>query len=181
MSEYKHLNANGIIENFQKRINSIRTGRVNASVLDDILVDAYGTKMHIKELATVTLPEPSQILITPFDKTVVEKIEKAINDSNLGVNPINDGAGIRLNFPPLTEESRKEKAKEVGSALEEARISVRNNRQEALKVEKHKKEGGEITEDELKDFEEAIQQEVNNLNKELEEVAEQKKKDLMKF
>ncbi|NJS41359.1 ribosome recycling factor [Candidatus Gracilibacteria bacterium] len=108
---YKYLNSDKILEHFHHKLSGIRTGRVNASVLDTILVDVYGSKLTIKELATITMPEPTQLLITPFDKNLIQDIQKAINNSTLGVNPNDDGAGIRLAFPPLTEENKKERLK----------------------------------------------------------------------
>jgi ribosome recycling factor len=177
---YNILPAQKIIDSFKKTLSSMRTGRVNATVLENILVDAYGTKMHIHEIATINVPENSQLLITPFDKSLNNGIEKAINDSNLGVNPVNDGAGIRLNFPPLTEETRKLRVKEVYKNLEEARIASRNVRQDLLKTEKNKKENSEISEDELRQFETSLQKEIDNLNKELEEIAKNKEAEILK-
>ena len=178
---YQILPANKIKENYQKHLSSIRSGRVNASVLEHILVDAYGTKMHIHELSTINLPEPSQILITPFDKGVLQSMEKAIVDANIGVSPVNDGAGLRLSFPPLTEEARKIRVKEVYALLEDAKISVRNNRQDLLKAQKALKESGEISEDQLKGFESDIQEEVKALNKDLEDLAKSKEEEILKF
>lgn len=182
MSEYDILDrAERIVEDFQLKLKSIRTGRVNANVLDNIEVEAYGTRMHIKELATVTSPEPAQLMITPFDKGILNEIEKKIRESNLGVNPVNDGAGLRLNFPPLTEENRKNKVKEVNKLLEEARILVRGHRTDILKNEKKSKEEGQVTEDELKRFEESLQKDVDQLNKKLDEIAKIKQDELMKI
>ena len=170
-----------IVSHFQDELKSIRTGRVNSSILDSIQVEAYGTMMHIKELATVTSPEPSQLLITPFDKSVNSAIEKAITLANIGANPGNDGAGIRLNFPPLTEENRKLRAKEVDKLLEASKVQVRLNRQEALDVLKQQKTNGEMGEDDFKRAETAIQLEVDHLNKKLEEIATHKREELMKM
>ncbi|MEM1312208.1 MAG: ribosome recycling factor [Patescibacteria group bacterium] len=177
---YKILPAQKIIDNFQKSLSSMRTGRVNAGVLEHILVEAYGSKMKIQEIATVNIPENSQLLITPFDKSLNNAIEKAITDSGLGVNPINDGAGIRLNFPPLTEETRKIRVKEVYKNLEDARISARNVRQELLKSQKSQKENSEISEDDLRNYETRLQQEIDKLNKQLEDIAKAKEVDIMK-
>jgi ribosome recycling factor len=170
-----------IIAHFQEELKSIRTGRVNASILDNIQVEAYGTMMHIKELATVTSPEPAQLLITPFDKTVNNAIEKAITLANIGANPGNDGAGIRLNFPPLTEENRKLRAKEVDKLLEASKVQVRLNRQEAFDIVKKQKSDGEMGEDDYKRAEHAIQMEVDHINKKLDELAAAKREELMKM
>jgi ribosome recycling factor len=137
--------------------------------------------MHIVEIATVTVPEPGQLWITPFDKSLNTAIEKAISQANVGANPTNDGAGIRLTFPPMTEENRKSRVKEIGQLLEEAKISLRGNRQDLLKSKKHAKEEGEISEDELKRFETELQVEVDLLNKKLEELAKQKEEEVMKI
>jgi ribosome recycling factor len=181
MSSYKFLPADKIIEHLKKRLVSIRTGRVNATVLDNILVAAYGDKMPIQSIATVNVPESGQLLITPFDKSLNQAIEKAIFDANIGASPINDGAGIRLMFPPLTEEARMKRAKDVNVHEEETKITVRSERQDILKQLKVSKDAGEISEDELKRQEVAIQKEVDMLNKEIEALCQDKKSDLMKI
>ncbi len=181
MHSYSILPAQKIKDFLAHKLSTIHTGRVTPATIDFISVEVYGTKLSIKELATISVPEPAQLLITPFDKSVTTAIEKAIRDSSLGVNPVNDGAGIRLNFPPLTEENRKARVKEVHKMLEEARISLRQHRQDALKDKKKEKDDGLISEDDLKAFEKNLQTEVDNLNKELEEMAKHKEAELMKF
>lgn len=180
MPNYSTLPAQKIHDFLNNKLNTIHTGRVTPATLDQIYVEAYGTKMTVKELATIAVPEPGQLLITPFDKSINTAIEKAVRDSNLGVNPVNDGAGVRLVFPPLTEENRKAKAKEVHKMLEEARISLRQHRQDILKDKKNEEDEGLISEDELKAFEKNLQTEVDNLNKDLEELAKHKEEELMK-
>lgn len=180
MPNYSILPAQKIHDFLNNKLNTIHTGRVTPATLDHISVEAYGSRMSVKELATISVPEPGQLLITPFDKSVNTAIEKAIRDSNLGVNPVNDGAGVRLVFPPLTEENRKNRVKEVNKMLEEARISLRQHRQDALKDKKHEKDEGLASEDELKGFEKDLQTEVDNLNKDLEELAKHKEDELMK-
>lgn len=182
MTKYIYLdNADKIKEFLEKDLKSIRTGRVSASVLEQVSVEAYGSRMQIMELATIQQPEASQLLITPFDKGVIGAIEKAIQTSNLGVNPVNDGAGLRLSFPPMTEENRKARAKDVEKHVEEAKIQVRQNRTEAMDVIKKQEKNGEIGEDDLKRGEDEIQKEVNLLNKEIEEMGEKKKAEIMKM
>lgn len=178
---YQLLKAQSITDHFGRQLSQLRTGRINSSILDHVEVETYGQKMKFNELATITAPEAGQLLITPFDLGNLQPMEKAINLSNLGVNPVNDGAGLRLNFPPLNQETREKRAKEVGVLLEEARISVRNDRQALIKLWKRQKEDGEITEDDLNDNESTLQEEVKNLNKDLEDMAEAKKKDLLTF
>jgi ribosome recycling factor len=176
---YIILNATKILDHLHAKLSSIRTGRVNANVLNTLDVEAYGTKMKVFELATVTVPEPAQLMITPFDKTLVKNIATAVQNSNLGVTPQDDGAGVRLNFPPLTEETRLLKTKEVGKELEETRIMLRSVRQDLMKNEKRKKENEEISEDDLKRFETNLQREVDELNKELQEIAKKKEVEIM--
>ena len=176
---YNYIQGDKVLDHFKTKLVGIRTGRVNANVLDPINVEAYGANMKIKEIATVTVPEPAQLMITPFDKSLIPSIVAAIQNSNLGVNPNDDGAGVRLAFPPLTEETRKAKTKEVGKELEEARIMLRSMRQDLIKTQKRKKENDEISEDELNRFENNLQKEVDQLNKELQEMAKHKEEEIM--
>ena len=180
MFKYQFLDGNNILERYQKAISGIRTGRVNATVLDSLVVEAYDSHMSIKELATITLPEPTQILITPFDKTLIPKIAKTINNSNLGVNPDDDGAGIRLKFPPMTEETRKERVKDLHKLQEEAKKQVRIERQEFLRRKKKEKEDSIISENDYNRFEDVLQREVDNVNKEIEQITKNKEEEIMK-
>lgn len=178
---YSIFPASKIITFLEQKLSQIRTGRVNAAILDHITVEAYGGNMKINEVATISIPEPSQLMITPFDKSILNALDKAIMTSDLGVNPNNDGAGLRLSFPPLTEETRKVRAKEVASYLEEARIAMRSQRQNLMKSKKAEKENGEISEDELKRFETQLQKEIDLLNDELSVIAKKKEVELMKM
>jgi ribosome recycling factor len=177
---YKHLQSAKILEKYSQSLSTIRTGRANASSLDSIMVEFYGSKMSVRELATITSPEPAQLSISPFDKGAIKAISDAIAKSSLGVNPIDDGICVRLNFPPLTEETRKKLAKNVSLMMEEARIVVRNARQDILKTWKKQKDDSEISEDELKKLETELQTEVTELNKEIELIAKTKEADIMK-
>lgn len=177
----KHLETDKIVDNLRQKLSAMRSGRVNASVLETILVEAYGQKMHFHELATITVPEPNQLLVTPFDKTLISAMVKAIVNSNLGVNPSTDGVGLRLNFPPLTEENKKKRVKDIYTLLEEAKIVLRNVRQDYLKKAKLIKESGDISEDELSGIEKAVQVEVDQANKALEGLAKDKESELMKI
>lgn len=178
---YIYLPATKLKEILKEKLNSIRTGRVNSTILDAILVDAYSSKMHINEIATITSPEAGQLLITPFDKSILSSIEKAITLSTLGVNPVNDGAGIRLVFPPLTEENRKARIKDISLYLEESKIAMRNSRQDILKKIKRQKEEGELSEDMAKREETKLQLEVDALILEFEEMTKAKEAELMKL
>jgi ribosome recycling factor len=170
-----------IIEYYTKTLSRIRTGSVNASILDHVLIDAYDTKMKIIEVATVNKPEPSQLIITPFDKNLVAVIAKAITVANIGVNPVDNGAGVILNFPPLTEESRKIKVKELMKEDEKVKIQIRQERQDALNKAKKMKENGEYTENQLSNFEIDLQEEVNKLNKQVDTLTKAKEVELMKL
>jgi ribosome recycling factor len=178
---YSILPATKIIDFFKKHLSTIRSSRVNASILDHIFVEAYGSKMHMHEVATITSPEPSQLMLSPFDKTLIKNISKAISESNLGVNPGDDGAGVRLNFPPMTEDTRKIRIKEVYKYLEDTKVMIRNVRQDLLKTEKHKKENSEISEDDLKRYETSLQKEVDTLQEELKRMAQDKETEMMKI
>jgi ribosome recycling factor len=177
----QYLNTTKITDAFSSNLSSLRTGRVNSSILDTIDVEFYGSRMKIKELATVTMPEPAQLLITTFDKGANKPIIAAISNSNLNVNPVDDGAGIRLNFPPLTEETRKVLAKNVSKLLEEVKIIIRNARQDQLKKIKHQLDAKEISEDVKSNMEKDLQKEVDDLNKKVETIAKEKEAEIMKF
>jgi ribosome recycling factor len=174
------LNRTKILEHYNKALGSIRTGSVNSSVLDHIFVDAYGSKMKIIEVATVNKPESSKLVITPFDKNLNATIAKAVLEANIGVNPVDNGAGVILNFPPLTEETRKLRVKDLKKEEENIKIVVRQERQNLMSKSKKDKEAGELSEDELKRFENDLQKEVENLNKEIEGITKKKEEELMK-
>jgi ribosome recycling factor len=177
---YQYLNSTKILDHLHHSLSGIRTGQANSGVLDSIMVEMYGSKMAIKELASISQPEPTQLLVSPFDKSAIKAIVKAITESNLGINPVDDGVGIRLNFPALTEETRKKLAKTASILAEEAKVSVRNNRQDVLKGWKKEKEDSLISEDELKKLETELQKEVDSLNKEVEAIAKKKEEDILK-
>jgi ribosome recycling factor len=181
MATYKLLTGNEIKERFQKKISGVRSNLVNSSILESITVNAYETKMHIHELATITKPEPSQLLITPFDKSLNQAISKAIEEASIGVNPVDDGAGLRLSFASMTQEDRLKRVKELHKLQEEARVDVRLHRQDLLKDKKKEKEDGLISEDELSGFEKQLQLEVENINKEIEEITKQKEAEILQI
>jgi ribosome recycling factor len=175
------LNSAKILDHYKKVLSSIRTGSVNASILDNVLVDAYDTKMKIIEVATINKPESSQLIVTPFDKSLCAPIAKAISIANIGVNPVDNGAGVILNFPPLTEDARKIRVKELKKEEEAAKIVVRQERQSLLTQAKKAKENNELSEDELKKFETDLQKEIDTTNKEIEALTKGKEADLMKM
>ncbi len=138
------------IESLSYELSTIRAGRASASVLDKISVDYYGTSTPIAQIATVSVPEPRMLAITPWDPAVLRNVERAILQSDLGINPINDGKSLRLVFPPLTEERRKELARSVRKSGEDAKVAVRNIRRDSLDKFKAMKKKSEITEDDMK-------------------------------
>lgn len=145
------------LHTLREEYGSIRAGRANPKVLDKIRVDYYGTPSTIQQVANVSVPEPRMIQIRPWEKSLIREIEKAINISDLGINPTNDGRVIRLIFPDLTEERRKELAKDVKKKGEAAKVAVRNIRRDTNDALKKMNKAGEITEDDLKNGEEKIQ------------------------
>ena len=163
------------IENLGKRFATVRAGRANPSSLDGIMVEYYGVLTPLKQLATISVPEARQLLIKPFDKSSLTGIEKAILSSNLGYNPGNDGETIRIVIPELTEERRKELAKQVKAISEEAKVSVRNIRHDGLEDVKKL----EMPEDEEKGMEKDIQDLVNEYNKKIEDALKEKEQELL--
>lgn len=166
-----------VIENLDHRFASVRAGRANPSSLDGIVVEYYGSMTPLKQLATISVPEARQLLIKPFDKGALAAIEKAILSSNLGYTPGNDGETIRIVVPELTEERRKELTKQVKSLAEDAKISVRNIRHDALESVKK----ADLPEDEEKGLEKDIQDLVNDYNKKVEANLKEKEEELMKI
>ena len=163
------------IESLEKRFTTVRAGRANPSSLDGIVVEYYGSMTPLKQLATISVPEARQLLIKPFDKSCLSAIEKAILASNLGYNPGNDGETIRIVIPELTEERRKELVKQVKALSEDAKVSVRNIRRDALEEVKK----AELPEDEEKGMEKEIQDLVNDYNKKIEAKLKEKEQDLL--
>ena len=158
---------------------TIRAGRANAAVLDRITVDYYGTPTPIAQMASIAVPEPRMLVIQPYDASSLKQIEKAIQASDLGINPTNDGKSIRLAFPQLNEERRKELIKLVHKYSEEAKVSVRNIRREAMEMYKKQQKKSEITEDDLRDTEKDVQTLTDKAIKEIDVIADKKGKELM--
>ncbi len=157
----------------------VRAGRANASVLDRIMVDYYGSPTPIQQIAAVASPDPRALVITPWDATAVKAIEKAIQESDLGINPQNDGKSIRLNFPQLTEERRKELVKQIHKYSENGKVAVRNIRRDAMDRFKKMEKASEITEDELKQVEKDLQKMTDDSCKKLDDLLAKKEKELM--
>lgn len=158
---------------------SIRAGRANPHVLDKLKVDYYGAPTPLQQVANISVPEPRMILIQPWEKSLIKAIEKTILTSDLGINPNNDGSSIRLVFPELTEERRKELAKDVKKKGEATKIAVRNIRRDANDMTKKLEKSGEISEDEQKECEEKIQKVTDKVIEKIDKAVDVKTKEIM--
>ena len=166
-------------EALQHDLGNIRAGRANASILSRVTVDYYGAQTPVNQVASIAIPEPRMLLITPFDKTQLEAIEQAIFASDLGLTPANDGNAIRLVIPQLTEERRKELVKDVKAETEKAKVAVRNVRREAMDALKKGNKAGDFNDDEFHDLEDQVQKLTNNAIKDLEQIEADKGQELM--
>ena len=169
------------VDALDREYKSIRAGRANAAVLDRVNVDYYGVPTPVQQMAAISVPEPRTLLITPWDKTTLKDIEKAILTSEIGINPQNDGICIRLNFPPLTEERRKDIVKDIRKKGEDAKVAVRNQRRDALDKLKALKKNNTITEDDEANGEKKIQNLTDKFCKEIDELANVKEKEIMEI
>jgi len=169
----------GAVDATAREFATVRTGRANASILDRILVDYYDVPTPIAQMATIGVPEPRLITITPWDKSTLSKIEKAIQKSDLGLNPMNDGTMIRLSIPQLTEERRKELVKQVKKIAEEMRVSVRNIRRDGNETVKSLEKNGDITEDDLKRAQDEIQKLTDKYIAEVDKLLSAKEADIL--
>ena len=181
MSDYKEFEhkMKKTCEALSAQLATIRAGRANASVLDQITVDYYGSATPLNQVASIGSPDPRTLVITPWDASILKGIEKAIQESDLGINPQNDGKCIRLAFPQLTEERRKELVKQIHKYAEGGKVAVRNIRRDALENFKKQQKASEITEDELKIAEKDLQKMTDDSCKELDKILENKEKELM--
>jgi len=164
---------------FVENLGSIRAGRANPKILNNIQVEYYGTSTPITQVASVSVPEARLIVVQPWDKSVLGEIEKAIQKADLGINPINDGNVIRLNFPELNEERRKEIVKEIKTLTEEAKVSIRNIRRDSMELVKDLEKKSEISEDELKVAENEVQKLTDKYNKEIDNEFDKKQKEIL--
>ena len=160
---------------------AVRAGRANPAVLDKITVEYYGTPTPINQLANISSPDPRSLTIQPWDASVLKSIEKAILVSDLGINPSNDGRMIRLVFPQLTEERRKDLAKQVKKYAEEAKVAVRNIRRDGIEKFKKQQKASEITEDDYKIMEREFQKKVDDYVKKVDDLAAKKEKELFEL
>lgn len=166
------------VENLQSNLNALRAGRANPAMLDRIVVDYYGTPTPVNQMASISAPEPRMLTVQPWDQSALSLIEKAIMNSDLGLNPSNDGKVIRLSIPQLTEERRKELCKIAEKEGENSKVAVRNIRRNAIHDLKTAQKNGELTEDSLKDFEDEIQKLTNEYVKEIDNKVKAKEKEI---
>jgi ribosome recycling factor len=167
------------VDGYASELKTIRAGGANASVLDKISVEYYGALTPLNQLGSISKPDPKMLVIQPYDSSILKEIEKAINKSELGIAPQNDGKVIRLSFPPLTEERRKELAKQVKKYTEEAKVQIRNARRDAMDAFKAQKKNGEITEDDLKGIEKDVQKLTDDYIKDIDKIAADKEKEIL--
>ena len=158
---------------------AVRAGRANASVLDRIMVDYYGSPTPIQQIASIGSPDPRQLVITPWDGSALKLIERAIQESDLGINPQNDGKTIRLIFPQLTEERRKELVKQIHKCSEGGKVAIRNIRRDAIDTFKKMQKNSEITEDDYKLAEKDLQKLTDDMCREIDALLDKKEKELM--
>lgn len=167
------------VNHFEEELKKVRTGRAHPDMLDGVIVMAYGQQMPLKQVASVTAPEPDQILVTPFDPANIQDIVMAIrNDSSLGFNPSDDGRNVRVPIPPLTEERRREIVKSLGEKVENAKIQLRNIREDARKAVKVLTS---VSDDEKKRIEKGIDDSVSKFNAKIDEIMKAKEAEIMKI
>lgn len=169
------------IEYLEEELAAIRAGRANPAILNKVMVDYYGAATPLNQVGSISVPEARQILITPWDKSLLGPINKAIQVAELGVNPINDGNSIRLTFPELTEDRRKQISKDVKAIGEESKVSIRNIRRDAIDTAKSKQKLNELTEDELQVAEEKIQKITDKFVAKIDELISAKEKEIMEI
>jgi len=170
---------NGSVQALEKDLSAIRTGRASPALVENLPVEYYGTPTPLLQLATISVPEPRSLLIKPYDASSLKDVERAIQVSDLGLNPNNDGKSIRLNLPPLTEERRKDLVKIVQARLEEARVSVRIVRRDTIKDMREFEEEKLISEDEMKRGEDDTQKLTDRIIEEINQIGDRKEKEIM--
>ncbi len=167
------------IDNLNEKFAEVRAGRANPAILNKVKIDYYGTPTPINQVAGVSVPEARLIVIQPWDMSILKEIEKAILASDIGINPNNDGKVIRLAFPELNEERRKELVKDIKKLAEECKVAIRNSRRDGIDLAKKLQKDGEMTEDELKQAENKIQKLTDKSIEEIDKLLENKEKEIM--
>jgi ribosome recycling factor len=169
------------LEHLKEQFKLLRTSRASTSLVENMMVDYYGTKTLLKQMAQITIPAPNQVAIQPWDKNSLGDIENAIRNSDLNLNPVNDGKIIRLTLPPMTEERRRELTKIVASYAEEAKISVRNARGEAWELIQNEVKSSALTEDDKFALKEELQKLSENYDKQIDDLAKEKETEIMQI
>ncbi len=169
------------IQSFKRSLATVRAGRANPAILNHVMVDYYGAPTPLNQLATITAPEARLIVVTPFDKSSIGEVEKAIQKADLGLAPSSDGNIVRIVIPALTEERRKELVKVVGKFAEESKVQVRNIRRDANEQLKKNEKDGEITEDELRHYQNEVQAETDKFIKQIDSLVEEKEAEIMEI
>ncbi len=175
----KKIQFENAIQHLKDELKQIRTGRANPTLVENLSIDYYGTKTPLQQLANINIPDSKSIIIQPWDKNSLKDIEKAIHNSPLGLNPINEGDIIRLPIPPLTEERRRELSKVANEKVEQAKISVRNVREEIWKNIKEQKNDNKISEDDMYGQQKELQKKVEDYNDFIKKIGLEKEKEIM--
>lgn len=170
---------NDVIENLEERFSEIRAGRANPAILNKVSIEYYGTPTPINQVASISVPEARLIVIQPWDRSLLSQVQKAIEKADIGINPLNDGSVIRLVFPELTEERRKDLSKDIKKMSEEAKIAIRNVRRDAMDDAKAKLKNSELSEDEERSLEDKIQKTTDKFIEKIDTVTDKKVTDIM--
>jgi ribosome recycling factor len=170
---------NDAIEHLKKELSGIRTGRANSAVVENIQIMAYGSPMPVKGVASIGVPDARTITVDPWDKSIIKEIEKGIRDAGVGLNPVNEGALLRISVPALTEESRRQLIKAVGEKSEAMRERIRGSREEVKGLIIAAQNDGEITEDERYHLQDELEELVGKFNEEIKTIVEEKEKEIM--
>ncbi|WP_182199187.1 ribosome recycling factor [Paraliobacillus salinarum] len=167
------------VQSFSKQLATVRAGRANPAILNSVLVDYYGAATPLNQLSTISVPEARLLMITPFDKSSISEIEKAIQKADLGLSPSSDGNVVRINIPALTEERRKELVKVVGKYAEESKVQIRNIRRDANDQLKKDQKNGDLTEDDLRSFQDDVQKETDDHITKIDSLVKEKEVEIM--
>ncbi len=167
------------LEHFKHEMSTLRTGRANPALLATVIVESYGAKVPLQQVASVNVSDAKTLTISPWDKSQLQAVEKGIMEANLGLTPNNDGSVIRINLPPMSEDRRKEMVKLLGQIAESARIGIRQAREEILKIMKKSESDGEVGKDDLSHGQKKVQELVDDFNKQIKDLADDKEKEIM--
>ena len=168
-----------VMEHFHHELSSVRTGRANPALLATVMVESYGSKVPLQQVASVTVSDAKTLTISPWDKGMLQEIEKGIQVANLGFNPSKDGQVVRITLPPLTEERRREMVKLVGQLAEQARIGIRQVREDIIKAVKKSEADGQSTKDDVAAAQKKVQDTIDKYNDDIKQISAEKEKELM--